>query len=404
MSIDLRTDDGHHWVLDATWIIVPRKPSHAALRNQARALEATHYGIFGNKPYSIGFFNFRQYGDKRKTANPLAPVLAQTLGPNVYAEFTLDDGSVWYLATDGEGQLKAGTDRVISIDNRDAIRKRYDEERFSDRRYVDSAGLEKLIAPLSEVNVNLYSASLTSHWKPVAAGLSAVLLCAAGTHIIQVHNERVRQEEARKALALARLRAEQERRLHLPVATSVWVQACMITAMRQRIFQDGWTQTSWTCSGDTLNIEWARTGGTVGSAPAGTIAQDGETIKQAVHLPPLKSAPTALQGTGGVKQLVAFLQLLGVRPQVSIAMNPGPPPGLNGGPYPDPIAANTLTRVEWTLTSDPRSAFWSKVPGLTIQTLHHVNRVAGGNVSDATAYSFDFSATVSEPVSFPAPN
>lgn len=404
MSIDLHTDDDHHWVLDATWILASRKPSHSALRNQAQTLKATHYGIFGVKPYSIGFFDFRQYGGKRKAANPLAPVLAQALGPNVYAEFTLDDGSVWFLATDGEGRVQAGTDRIISTDNREAVRKRFDEERFPDRRYVGSAELERLIAPLNEVAVKLHSVSLTSHWKPVAIGLSATVFAYAGMHLIHVHNERVRQEEARKAIIAARIKAEQERRLHLPVAPSVWVEACMIAAMEQRIFQDGWTQVSWTCTGDTLNVEWARTGGTVGSGPNGTIAQDGETIKQFIHLPPLKSPHPALQGTGGVKHLVAFLQSLGIRPQISVAMMPAPPPGLNGAPPPGPPQANTSTRVEWKLMADPRTAFWSTVPGLSIQALHHANRLAGSNVSDATAYSFDFSAVITEPVSFQAPN
>lgn len=404
MSIDLHTDNDHHWVLDATWVLASRKPSHAALRNQAGTLKATHYGIFGVKPYSIGFFDFRQYGGKRKTANPLAPVLAQALGPNVYAEFALNDGSIWFLATDAEGRVQAGTDRIISIDSRDAIRERFDEERFPDRRYVGSAELEGLIAPLNETTVKLHSASLTSHWKPVAISLSAIVLASTGIHLIHVHNERVRQEEVRKALIAARIKAEQERRLHLPVPPSTWVDACMIAAMGQHIFQDGWTQTSWTCTGDTLNLEWARTGGTVGSGPNGTIAQDGETIKQFIHLPPLKSPRPALQGTGGVKHLVAFLQSLGIRPQISVAMMPGPPPGLNGGGLAGSTQANTSTRVEWTLMADPRTAFWSTVPGLTIQTLHHANRLAGSNVSDAAAYSFDFSAVITEPVSFQAPN
>jgi|GEM_PF-7115570 len=398
MSVIFRANDTE-WVVGATWMTTRNQPGASALRQRARASRATHYVVMKSTPLALGFFDLAamltsENGKKLpfKRGNPLAPVMARVLGADIFAQISLPDGSIWVIATDHDAMLLSGTDRVIASGDIDAFTERFEMGRFSERRLIDGHGLDTILATLEPVTAKFHDVSLQAQWKPAIAAGAALLLAYEGHHLWRAHIERLQAEQAqREAVASQNIIAETALR-NAPIPPSEWVEGCMAGVLHQPVFYEGWIQTSWQCADKVLTLEWVRSGGTLADAPVGAMSANGDKITQTVpliyHRPELRRHPTG----DGTKQLVSWLQTLGIRPKITLSQIKAANMAVPGQPN------SISTGVSWVFPTDPRSPFWDGVSGLSIQSVSHQTGAApaGGVVMTGAGYRME--ASVSAPV------
>ncbi|GBQ91204.1 type 4b pilus protein PilO2 [Asaia krungthepensis] len=398
MSLIFRANDTE-WVVGATWMTTRNQPGASALRQRARASRATHYVVMKSTPLALGFFDLAAMltseSGKRlafKRGNPLAPLMARALGADVFAQISLPDGSIWVIATDHDAMLLPGTDRIVASGDIDAFVERFEMGRFSERRLIDGHGLDTILATLKPETVKFHEVSLQAQWKPAIAAGAALLLAYEGHHLWRAHIERLRDEQAqREAAARQNIIAETALR-NAPIPPSEWVEGCMDGVLHQPVFHEGWIQTSWQCADKTLTLEWLRSGGTLADAPVGAMSANGDRISQTVPLIFHRPAMRRHTKGDGTKQLVSWLQTLGIRPKVTLSQIKTAGMPVPGQP------ASIATGVSWVFPTDPRNAFWDDVSGLSIQSLSHLTGAApaGGVVMTGAGYRME--ASVAAPV------
>ncbi|MBB2156622.1 type 4b pilus protein PilO2 [Gluconacetobacter diazotrophicus] len=358
------------WTIGGSWSTYRHRPGAHRLRKYGQEIGATHFIVLAGQQTTVGYFTI-EAGSPQKTVQPLALAIAQTLGPNAYAEIEIQLDRHWIIGTGADGALLPFSDVVISAADLDRFRQRIPSELLAAPRAYDMMAADALFSEVEPQRYPLIAISRRRELRQWVAGFAAAAALLLAFQVWHRHHLAVIAERARIAAQEAADRARAAAQVPITIAPEEWIEICMRSTDRVPLFYKGWILAKWTCENRGLTLTWDRAGGTAMAAPPGILSSNGETDvdTEVLRFPQPQRMPRA--GLSGKRELLAALQPLGIELHQT---------------NPASTSALTSSSVEFTWPIDPRLGPWARIHGLSITTLEHQTGLAlqgGGGRSSA---------------------
>lgn len=348
---------GKQWVGDISWRIYAPVPSGRGLRAEAHRLGAIWIGRCDGFRNGVGYLTLTKQ-EARGELHSLAVAMAAELGKNMYVEFDIGGGQLWLVATDTEGRLLPGSDKVYTTESIESARENLSGFPFSDKLSIAETDLESYVSRLKPARLRLSPVSRTVFYGRVAIGLGLVAVSYGGLTIYQAH------EAEQKRLAAIRELAKNAPVAVAPSGPAEWVDACL-GAVPASYFHNGWVLSSWSCEGRLLSATWENSGGVLLDAPAGVLANSGRTVIQSIGFTPAPGFHEKPVPGDPIRQLLSAVRRLGAQAAVSTGRYT-PPAGTTHHTH----EMLSVVSVQFDLPVSPHAALaWDQYARLEIRKL-----------------------------------
>lgn len=343
--------NGLIWCAGMVWRDYGKRPSTARLRSDGRREHATHYARYPGHPQSAAFLTISR-AHAKSGINCLAIATANCLGPLAYAEFDMGGGDLWVIATDEDGELLPGSDQFYDNDTLANLRDTLGGQPFTRRQTIAEANLQDWFRQLSPTPVGLNPVSLHARYALIAAAAALTLVGALGWELYSAHEaERLAREAREASEAALRNRTPPVP----PSGPSEIVAACMQVINQLGPLSHGWALASLQCELDGLSTRWTRVGGSLLDAPAGQLADNGDSMDLSIAIHPQAGRAGALREGDPIRLFAGMLQRAGITPSIG--------DGKAG------ISDVRLIAVRFPWHADPRAIDWNSFPRLAQVTL-----------------------------------
>lgn len=356
MAFQLRSH-GKQWIGDISWRIYAPVPSGRGLRAEAHRLGAVWIGRCDGFRNGVGYLTLTKK-EARGELHSLAVAMAAELGKNMYVEFDIGGGQLWLVATDSEGRLLPGSDKVYTAESIESARENLSGFPFTQKLSVAETDLESYVSRLKPARLRLAPVSRAVFYGRVAIGLGLVAVGYGGLTIYQAH------VVEQKRLAAIRELAKNAPVAVAPSGAAEWVDACL-GAVPTSYFHKGWVLSSWSCEGQILSATWENSGGVLLDAPAGVLANSGRTVIQSIGFSPVPGFREKAMSGDPIRQLLSAVRRLGA--QAAISTSRYTP---TGGTTRHTHETLSVVSVQFDLPVSPHAALpWDQYARLSVRKL-----------------------------------